>query len=100
MNVKDEFQKYCQARSNLSSLFDGLEMWWNIVDETQSIWYRDGYEFNYKNGEEWFSVELYGQCIKNKDGYTLIVANNGSGDRDLYLFLDKNITEERNEDCW
>lgn len=100
MNVKEEFEKYKQARSNLSDMFDGMEMWWNIVDETKSDWYRDGHNFIYKSedGDGWYSVHMYGQCVKNKDGYTLVVANNDSGDRDLYLFSDSKITDER--DGW
>lgn len=98
MDIKEEFEKYIRARNNLHTLFGEFEFWWNVIDETESPWYRDGSEFNYQDEDkEWYSVEMYGNCTRSVDGYTIVVADNCSGDRDMYMFKDSNITDKRDE---
>ena len=100
MNIKDELVAYHKARENLGKLFGDAPMWYNIIDHTDQPWSEDGKDISWdycgnedEDRELQYSIEIYGTSRWEKDGFVLIAAYDGSGNRDMYLFDNNNKVE-------
>jgi len=71
--------------------FDHEPLPYNISDETDKCWRVDGFEYQWWDEgavpDDGWSGEIYGTSVWTNETHTVAVLNNGSGDRDAYVFL-------------
>ena len=96
MSNLELIKQYNSAREALGKMFDVDEMWYNVIDETESRWTdygnKTGNEISYGYStdeiEDGSNFGVYGtsRWKSNCGEFVLFVGDDCSGNRDMYLF--------------
>jgi len=91
-NIEEAFSQYKLAKGKIAEFFDCDCVWYNINDLTDDCWNETGgHNGSVRWGEDAeygseYSMDVYGTCRWEKDGFVLFVGDDGCGNRDMYLF--------------
>lgn len=104
--MKQLLKTLAETEASIAAKFGLKDIWHNLVDCTDKVFVADNselekaYEFQYADTEseitegDCYSIEVYGTSvwISDDEQYLLTACNDGCGNRDMYLFALKNLS--------